>query len=50
MNLVRFPGYSRRMGLETYRVVIRELDGAPVTSMVISDQSIAARIADGSWR
>jgi len=31
-------------------VVIRELDGTPVTSMVISDESLAARIADGRWQ
>ncbi|MCL2541546.1 MAG: DUF6531 domain-containing protein [Nocardioidaceae bacterium] len=31
-------------------VVIRELNGDPVTSMVISDESLAARIEDGRWR
>lgn len=31
-------------------VVIRELDGTPVTSMMISDESLAARIADGRWQ
>jgi hypothetical protein len=30
--------------------MIRELNGDPVTSMVISDESLAARIADGRWQ
>lgn len=39
---------SRGGGLND--VVIRELDGSPVTSMVISDESLAARLADGRWQ
>ena len=40
--------WSNFSGLD--HVVIRELNGAPVTSMVISDESLAARVADGRWQ
>jgi len=31
-------------------VVIRELDGRRVTSVMMSDAAVAARVADGRWQ